>query len=218
MYPVADVIQDILKGFGLGLLLSISVGPVVFTIIKQSINNGKEGGFSFVAGVWFSDLILIIGSNLFSIFVTNLLSYKKEIGLGGSILLMSLGIFYLFFKKVHVHPEDVSLPPLKASDHTKLAIQGFLLNTLNPAVIIFWLTAATTLAATHDFKQRMVIFGTCLCVNISADIGKVFLAHRLRSKLTIHNIRIINKISGLILLLFGAAIIAGVFFMSRAHH
>jgi threonine/homoserine/homoserine lactone efflux protein len=131
---------------------------------------------------------------------------------------MSLGVFYLFFKKVHVHPEDISLPPLKASDHTKLAIQGFLLNTLNPAVIIFWLTAATTLAATHSFNQRMVIFGTCLCVNISADIGKVFLAHKLRSKLTVHNIRIINKISGLILLLFGAAIIGGVFFMTRPHH
>ena len=48
-----------------------------------------------------------------------------------------------------MHPEDVSLPPLKASDHVKIAIQGFLLNTLNPAVMAFWLTAATAIAITH---------------------------------------------------------------------
>ncbi len=49
---MADVLEAILKGLAMGLLLVISVGPVVFTIIKQSINNGKEGGFSFVVGVW----------------------------------------------------------------------------------------------------------------------------------------------------------------------
>ena len=54
---MADVIEAILKGFAMGLLLVISVGPVIFTIIKQSINNGKEGGFSFVIGVWISDFL-----------------------------------------------------------------------------------------------------------------------------------------------------------------
>ena len=41
------MIEAILKGFALGTLLVISVGPVVFTIIKQSLNNGHKGGLSF---------------------------------------------------------------------------------------------------------------------------------------------------------------------------
>jgi threonine/homoserine/homoserine lactone efflux protein len=210
--------EAMLKGLGLGLLLAISVGPVIFTIIKQSINNGKEGGFSFVAGVWFSDIVLVTLSNLFSIFVTSLLDFKTPIGIGGSVLLMSMGVFYVFFKKVHVHPEDITLPPLKASDHTKIAIQGFLINTLNPAVMLFWLTAATTLAATHTQFERLVIFATCLIINMAADVGKVTLAGKLRKKLTIHNIRIINKVSGFILLVFGAVIFAGVVFFVKKHH
>jgi len=214
---MADIIQAIIKGFLMGLLLVISVGPVIFTIIKQSINNGKEGGFSFVAGVWLSDLVWVVLSNLFSEFVTTLLDFKKPIGIAGSAVLISMGVFYLFFKKVHVHPQDISLPPLQGSDHAKLAFQGFLVNTLNPGVMAFWLTSVTAIAVTHTIKERIIIFSTCLIINMAADVGKVVLAGKLRSKLTIHNIRLINRISGFILLCFGTALLFGVlFFMKKA--
>lgn len=215
---MADVLEAILKGLALGLLLVISVGPVVFTIIKQSINNGKEGGFSFVAGVWVSDLLLVVLSNVFSEMVTHLLDFEKPIGVTGSLFLLGMGLYYLAFKKVPLHPEDVSLPPLKASDHLRIATQGFLLNTLNPAVIAFWLTTATAIAVTHSVRERIIIFSTTLLINISADIAKVRLAGKLRSKLTIKNIRLINKISGLILLIFGTVLLTGVLFLAKKHH
>ena len=207
-----DVIEAILKGFAMGLLLVISVGPVIFTIIKQSINNGKEGGFSFIIGVWVSDLVVVLLSNVFSELVTHLLAFKKPIGITGSIFLIGMGVYYLFFKKVPLHPEDISLPPLKASDHAQIALQGFLLNTLNPAVLAFWLTAATAIAVTHSIKERIIIFTTTLLINMTADVAKVTLAGKLRSKLTVKNIRLINKVSGLILLIFGTVLLVGVLF------
>ena len=100
-----DVIEAILKGVAMGLLLVISVGPVVFTILKQSINNGKAGGFSFMAGVWISDFLLIVLSNLFSELVTMILDLKMQIGVVGRAFLRGMGIFYIFFKKVPIHPE-----------------------------------------------------------------------------------------------------------------
>jgi len=214
---MGEIIQAVLKGALMGLLLVISVGPVIFTIIKQSINNGKEGGFSFISGVWVSDLVWVLLSNVFSEFVTALLDFKKPIAIAGSIFLISMGVFYLFFKKVHVHPQDINLPPLQGSDHLKLALQGFLVNTLNPGVIAFWLTSVTAIALTHTIKERIIIFGTCLIINMSADVGKVVLAGKLRSKLTIHNIRVINRISGFILLCFGTALLAGAIFIIRKH-
>ena len=212
---MTDLIQAIIKGIGLGLLLVISVGPVIFTIIKQSINNGKEGGFSFVAGVWISDFVWVILSNLFSEFVTTLLDFKKPIGIAGSMLLISMGVFYLFFKKFHVHPQNISLPPLQKSDHAKIAFQGFLVNTLNPGVMIFWLTSVTAIALLHTTRERIIIFGTCLVLNMAADVGKVVLAGKLRSKLTLHNIRLINRISGFILICFGTALLVGVIFFMK---
>lgn len=207
--------QAVFKGLAMGLLLALSVGPVIFTIIKHSINNGRAGGFSFVIGVWISDFILIVISNLFSSLVAQLLDFKIIIGTAGSVFLLGMGLYYLIWKKVHMHPDNVTLPPLKNSDHAKIGLQGFLLNTLNPAVMAFWLTAATAIALTHTFWERVVIFATALGINIAADVFKVTLAGKLRKKLTLKNIRLINKISGLILLVFGTVLLFGVLFFSK---
>lgn len=212
---MAEILDALLKGLAMGLLLVISVGPVIFTIIKQSVNNGKEGGFSFAAGVWLSDVVWVILSNVFSEFVTTLLDFKKPIGIIGSFFLIGMGVYYLFFKKVSLHPEDVSLPPLQRSDHAQIAFQGFLVNTLNPAVMAFWLTSATAIAVTHNVKERIIIFSTCLLLNMCADVGKVTLAGKLRSKLTVHNIKVFNRIAGLILLIFGTVLFIGVLFFMK---
>lgn len=212
---MVDIIEAIIKGVAMGLLLVISVGPVVFTIIKQSINNGRAGGFSFVIGVWISDFLLVVLSNLFSELVSTVMDFKMQIGIIGSAFLMGMGIFYIFFKKVHMHPEDLAMPPLKSSDHAKILLQGFLLNTLNPAVIAFWLTAATAIAVSHSVRDRIIIFATALVLNMTADIIKVSIAGKLRKKLTIKNIRLINKISGLILVIFGTVLLFGVLFFVR---
>jgi len=204
------------KGFAISLLLIFSVGPAAFTIIKQSINNGRAGGFSFVAGVWLSDLLWVILSNAFSELVIQLLHFKREIGLTGSAFLIALGIYYLFFKKIHLKEEEDKIV-ITTSKHAKLTMAGFLINTVNPAVILFWLTTATAIAASHTVKQRIVIFSTCLIINSSVDILKVVLAGKIRKNMNEKNITLINKISGTILLVFGIALLAGVFFTTFKH-
>lgn len=208
--------EALLKGFAISLLLIFSVGPVAFTILKQSINNGRGGGFSFVAGVWLSDLLLVLLSNVFTEWVAELMDFKKVIGFTGSCLLIAMGIYYLFFKKIHIK-EDENKIVITARTHAKLVVSGFFINTLNPALLLFWLTTATALAVTHTINQRIVIFATCLIINSAADILKVILAGKLRSKLNEKNISLINKISGLILVLFGMVIIVGVFYSTAKH-
>jgi threonine/homoserine/homoserine lactone efflux protein len=203
-----------LKGMAISLLLIFSVGPVVFTIIKQSINNGRAGGFSFVGGVWLSDLFWVVLSNAFSELVIQLLHFKREIGFTGSLFLIGLGVFYLFFKKIHIK-EDEEKIVITTRTHARLVLSGFLINSLNPAVMAFWLTTATAIAASHTFKERLVIFGTCLLINGTVDFLKVQLAEKIRKRLNEKNISLINKISGLILLVFGISLLLGVFYVTR---
>ncbi|MFT4015617.1 MAG: LysE family transporter [Agriterribacter sp.] len=209
------MIEALLKGLALGFILALSVGPVIFTIIKQSIYNGHEGGFSFVAGVWISDIVLVVLSNAFTELVKELLEYKKAIGYAGSGFLLAMGIYYLIFKKTRISANGENIVvKLGAKDHTQICISGFLINTLNPSVIIFWLVNATAFAVSHTLQQRIIIFTTCILFNMLADTAKVLLAGILRKRLTPHNISLITRISGAILIVFAFALIYGIVFLS----
>lgn len=204
-----------IKGLALGLFLALSVGPVIFTIIKQSLNNGREGGMSFVAGVWMSDIVLVILSNAFSEIVAVALEYKKVIGYVGSGFLVAMGIFFVFFKKVSLRKDaDGNNLRFRKRDFAKIFSSGFLINTLNPSVLLFWLVNATAFSITHSFRQRVVIFLVCILVNMIADVAKVLMAGRIRQKLTLGNLSIINKVSGTILIGFGIALLYGIVFLS----
>ncbi|SRR5579871_490755 len=210
------MLQAILKGLALGFVLALSVGPIIFTIIKQSLNNGYKGGLSFVAGVWLSDIILVALSNAFTALVAELLEYKKAIGIGGSIFLIAMGIYFVFFKKVQLAASgNGDVARFRKRDMARIFASGFIINTLNPGVIIFWLGNATVLSLTHTLKQRIIIFSVCLLVNMAADVGKVMMAGKLGKRLTLHNLSIINKISGIILIGFGIVLVWGVMFISK---
>jgi threonine/homoserine/homoserine lactone efflux protein len=200
----------IVAGLLLGLALVFSVGPVIFTIIKLRINYGIVSALYFAAGVWLSDLLWVVTANLFSELIKELLNYQKVIGTLGGVFLISLGSYYLFFKKYHPR-EDAEGIKIKSSTHIKLFVTGFLINTLNPGVIALWFGAATK-ALSYSFKQVLVTFSLCLGLNISADLLKIKLAGRLKKKLTDKNITLINKISGLLFVTFGVVLLLGVIY------
>jgi threonine/homoserine/homoserine lactone efflux protein len=206
--------EALLKGFTLGLLLSISVGPVIFSIIKQSLNTGHRGGMAFVLGVSASDISLVLVSNVF----TQLFSYLEErrniIGIAGSLFLIGVGIFFLFFKKIKVDDEGVQVIKFRKRDYAKIFLSGYFMNTLNPAVFIFWLSTSTTLI-TQTRESRIITFITCLAVVLAGDILKVMMAQKIRKKLTPHNIQILSRINGLILLGFGIALLWGLVFFGN---
>ncbi len=198
----------IISGLLLGMALIFSVGPVVFTVIKLRINYGISSAFFFISGVWLSDFIWVITANIFGGLLGEMIVYKKEIGICGGIFLIGLGVFYLFFKKYHTKEEMDNGIKITSTTHVKLFITGFLINTLNPAVIALWI-AASTKAISNSFDERVVIFTICLALNMVADISKINLAGMLRNKLNNKNISIINKISGLLFIAFGLALLLG---------
>ena len=203
------MLEPIVKGLTFGLLLSIAVGPVMFSIIKQSINNGHKGGLAFVLGVSASDITLVLISNIFTEIFNSLQLHKTEVAIVGSVFLVSVGIFFIFFKKVKVDEEGNQLMSFSKGHYVKIFLAGYFMNILNPGVIIFWLTA-TTATVFHPVNNRILIFVTCLLFVLATDILKVMLAGKIRRKLTPHNIHIINRISGVLLIVFGAALIWGV--------
>ena len=208
------MLEVLVKGLTFGLLLSIAVGPVLFSIIKQSLNNGHKGGMAFVLGVSASDVGLVLLSNVFTELFASLSSYKTPIGVAGSIMLVTVGIFFLFFKKVKVNEEGKQVFKFRKRDYARIFLSGFFMNTLNPAVFIFWITTSTAVI-NHTIREKIIIFTACLIWVLGTDIIKVMLAGKIRNRLTPHNIHIINRVNGIILIVFGIVLAVGILFFTK---
>jgi len=110
-----------------------------------------------------------------------------------------------------VDDSGVQVLNLSKKDYVKTFLSGFFMNTLNPAVFIFWLTTSTTLI-TLTIENRIIAFITCLAFVLATDLLKVMMAQKIRKKLTPHNIQILSRINGLVLFGFGIVLLWGLIF------
>lgn len=207
------MLAALIKGLALGLVLAISVGPVIFSIIKQSISHGHKGGYFFIAGVSLSDIALVLVCNLFSSLFHSLMNHEKIIGGVGAVFLLSLGVYNIFFKKISLAPQiDPKERIMRKRELLLIFSSGFLMNLLNPSVFIFWLVNSLAILAdskteAHPIQYRIIVFTTCLLFVLAGDIAKVLLANNIRRKLTPHNIHIINRIAGILFIVFALALL-----------
>ena len=209
------MIAPLIKGLVLGLILSISVGPIIFAIIKHSINSGRKAGLSFVAGVSTSDISLVLFCNFFTGLFATALEHKNKIALAGSIFLIALGVYTLFFKKVSIGENANGVAEkLTWQKYLGLYLSGFFMNTLNPGVFLFWFAwtaaiVADAAVASNPANYKAVVFITCLAFVLASDIVKVVLSEKLRPKLNAKNLHIINQVAGAILIGFGVFLLYG---------
>jgi threonine/homoserine/homoserine lactone efflux protein len=142
------MLAPIFKGLLLGLILSISLGPVIFAILKQSITNGRKAGYIFVAGVSTSDIGLLLIANIFTSIFLLVLDHKAFIAMAGAGFLLLLGLYTLFFKKIKIeYDEKGEEKVFRKRDYLGIYISGFLMNTLNPSVFIFWFAWTAAIGA-----------------------------------------------------------------------
>lgn len=199
-----------LKGFILGLFMSISVGPTLFAVLKYSLNHSYKAGIAFILGVSISDILYVTVANFAASWLEVLNEYSREIAYGGAIILIVVGLAGIVSKYKPVRPKASKIS-VSGSTLFKIWSSGFLINTINPAVIIIWLGAVTATANTSNW-YRFVMFGICLALVLSVDTCKVFLADAIRRKLTLRRIMYLQKTSSVIILLFGVGLLVSTFF------
>ena len=192
-------------GLLLGMFMAISVGPTLFAVIRYSMNHSWKSGVAFILGVSLSDIMYVTLANLAAPFLEAVHRYERVLAYGGGGILVAVGLTGLLSKYKPKRPSQ-KLTTVGGGHYFRIFGSGFLINTINPGVIINWLTAVTIIA-THGTTYRLVFFSSCLGLVLGIDFLKVLLADSIRKRLTLRIVMYLNRISAGILFAFGALII-----------
>lgn len=197
----------LLAGGLLGLVLATLIGPVFFLLIDTSIKKGFRVAVWLSAGVLLSDAFYIAITYFSSTALAFMKLYGREIGCGGGLLLMGFGLFNML-KKPHVRAVDLELPASNLHPTVDLA-KGFMMNVLNPFVLLFWLGVAggITARAVWSAMQILVFYTAALITVLGTDLLKAWLAVRLKKLLRPGVLHTINRLSGVGLFIFGLRIL-----------
>ena len=203
----------ILKAIVTGLILSVMLGPAFFLLLETSIKKGIRAALAFDAGVLISDIIYIIIAYVFIQQVEELSKGENNAlirGIGG-VLFIIYG-YLTFVKKVgSVEVKRNQKMNADSKDYWILFIKGLLLNLANPLVIFYWFSV---MALGHSGSDEVLSGGKTffylfivLLTFFSIDVVKIIGAKKLRPFITVALLRSLNRITGSILMTFGAFLI-----------
>jgi len=204
------LIDAVVKGLLLGLFMAISVGPTLFAVIRYSLNHSYRAGLAFVLGVSFSDILYVLITNFAAAWLEVLNDHKRTIAYAGAAILIIVGLAGVLKKFKPVEPNAGKIN-ISGGHYFTIWLSGFLINSINPGVIIIWLGAVTAIANTTTM-YRIAFFGTCLLLVLGIDFLKVFLADSIRRKLTQRRIMYLQKISAICILVVGIGLFVSTFF------
>ncbi len=199
------MIESIISGIGLGFVLSFLTGPVFFALIKTSIEKGFYAGVSLAAGVLVSDIFYVALTLYGTSFLALENIYRVQIGIAGSVILLSIGIYYLF-KKVKVNYEQTS----SKRHNTGYFFKGFIMCIFNPAILLYWLSVTSgVISVSGEIARNTVIpfFGSILITQFSVDVVKAYYANKLRYRIKEKTIAGLNRIAGVLILIFALRLI-----------
>lgn len=202
----------LLQGILFGISLSFLIGPLLFAVVEAGIGQGFRAGIAVAAGIWISD-VLFVGAILWSVetlaAITSIDGFKHWVGIFGGGLLLAFGAGSLFSKSGQEASAALAENGIEKRSNLAWWLRGFLLNTINPGTIFFWIGIISAVVVPNHWnkEETLLFFGGMLGTLVLTDTLKAWAAKRIRQFLTPKHIQQVQRGIGLMLMLFGAVLI-----------
>jgi threonine/homoserine/homoserine lactone efflux protein len=192
--------MEITTGILLGLSTILFLGPVFFYLVKSTLEHGIIAGLAVALGIIIGDIIyVILVLKGFSTLLDNPV-YTKWLSIAGGLLLVIMGLSYLLKKSPIKEIEG----KYAAKSFGMYALNGFILNFINPFVLAVWIGFLTINEAIfHNQSSVMVSLGITLLVIFATDCLKVVFATKLKPLINAKKLKAIYKVFGSLMILFG---------------
>ncbi|MFK5891362.1 MAG: LysE family transporter [Flavobacteriaceae bacterium] len=207
-------LQDVLNAIPLGVALSFMIGPVFFVLLETSVLKGAREAIVFDVGVILSDIFFITMAYFGSHQILEKIKDEPSLFVFGGLILTVYGLISLLKKKEQIDIEDVNLKVVKKNIYLKLILKGFFLNFINIGVLAFWIGMVVVIGPNVEMIPTRIFnfFAVVILSYFLVDLIKIFLAKQLQKKLTPEVIVKIKRGMGILLIIFGLALVVkGVF-------
>lgn len=191
------------KGFKLGMLLQLAVGPMCLLVFSTSTAQGFFMGLSLVLAIAIIDALYITLSGFGVAALIGKKRVKAVIKIVGSVILLLFGIQTI----LGVFHMSI-LPNVSVFHHASnqnIFIQGLLLTASNPLTIIFWSGVFSAQVVEHSLtKQQLFFFGvgcvlsTLIFLSFVAALGSIMSGFLPEVVISILNVAV-----GLLIMFFG---------------
>ena len=202
-------IFDIKNAVFFGFFLSFMIGPVFFILIQTSIIKGVRAAITFDIGVVLGDVVFILIAYYGSKNLLEEIKNDQRLFFIGGCILIVYGIITYLDKSVKKRIDEPKIEIFVKNNYIKLLLKGFLLNFINIGVLVFWLGLIVIIGPTLNMNPNHIFwyFFTIIISYFITDLGKIFLAKQLKSKLTPIVIYKIKRGMGVLLVIFGVLLI-----------
>ncbi len=195
-----QTIEAILLGLTLGAGTLLFIGPVLFYLVKSSVDHGQRAGNQVALGIITGDIIYVfIVANGLSDYLSSNTAQQYMAIIGGAILL-------LFGIKPFISSKNQNLEKDTVQSKSSLTffINGFVINFVNPFVITVWIGFYVLCDARLESSNQInIALISCLVFIFSTDLLKARLSLHLKKFLTSERMQILSKSFGVLMLLFG---------------
>lgn len=200
-----------LKGYLIGFLASMPVGAIAIMSVQRTMNNGLWAGFTVGLGAAIGDFIYATVAGFSIGFIKDFIEANKIwLSLAGGIFLIFIG--YKIFRSDTVkqyRKKTVMTKRKMANDF----ISSLLLALSNPVTIGgftgFFASAGIMTSETTFFHIAILLVGVLLGA-LSWWFAISFFVNKYKKKITLRKIVMINRISGILIVIFGIAVIIAV--------
>ncbi|MBQ5857041.1 MAG: LysE family transporter [Bacteroidales bacterium] len=209
---------------GLTLALIMGFGPAFFTLIQTSISRGFKSAMFLDLGIILNDIFIVALMMMTNVHFN--INDRENIiygGIAAGIILIIFGIYTFLLspeKVMHIsenNNQKIDKMNDKFVDKPKWYVyitKGFIINIFNPFVWIFWVTCVATASSNfNSHKYSMIIFFAGVFATVLFfDILKAAGAYSLKRFFTEKMMKLLNQITGVILMIFGLFIAVRVIF------
>jgi len=186
------------SGMLVALTMTLSVGPGLLLYFQACIRNGFVAGMAVLFGLWVSDIsiisITIFGYTQFIATINN----QRIVAILCAIILLLFGVVQWIKKPSLALQANLTETSGQKTKLLKGLISGFLINTSNPFVYVFWMTLVGIVSVDFGTRtQPFFIFFTGLFSSACAfDTIKCFTFSKVKIYFKPAQLTWVNRIAG----------------------